>query len=73
MTLRLGEVMRDRPLVTVLYERRERGEPSAWAEPPAPGAFRVKVTVRTPGGRGVGLPPARSLSEKDAIRHNAHD
>ena len=67
MTLRLGEVMRDRPLVTVLYERGERGEPFAWAEPPAPGAFRVKVTVRTPGGRGVGLPPARQYARGERL------
>ncbi len=49
VTLRLGEVMRDQPLVAVLYERKEQGEPSAWAEPPAPGALRVKVAVWTPG------------------------
>ena len=49
VTLRLGEVMRDQPLLAVLYERKERGGPSVWAEPPAPGALRVKVTARTPG------------------------
>ena len=49
VTLRLGEVMRGQPLVAVLYERGEKGEPSAWTEPPAPSAFRVKVAARTPG------------------------
>ncbi len=49
VTLRLGEVMRDQPLLAVLYERAEIGEPSAWAKPLAPGAFRVTVAARTPG------------------------
>ena len=49
VTLRLAEVMRGQPLLAVLYERRERGGPSAWAETPAPGAFRTSVVARTPG------------------------
>ena len=67
VTLRLGEVMRDQPLVAVLYERGEKGEPSAWTEPPAPGAFRVKVAARTPG---FGTTGSRFLSQL-AGRHAA--
>ncbi len=35
VALRLAEVVRDQPLMAVLYERRERGNPAGWAEPPA--------------------------------------
>ena len=49
VTLRLAEVMRDRPLLAVLYERQERGGPSAWDESSASGALRVKAAARTPG------------------------
>ena len=82
VTLRLGEVMRDQPLLAVLYERGERGEPSGWAEPPAPGALRVKVTARTPGfgaldsrlldGARSGTPPSPgSAAERVALTHRA--
>ena len=56
VTLRLGEVMRDQPLLAVLYERGEEGEPSAWTEPPVPDAFRIKVAARTPGFGPLGSP-----------------
>ena len=49
VTLRLGEVMRGQPLLAVLYERRERGGPSSWAEQSAPAQFRATVVARTPG------------------------
>ncbi len=35
VALRLAEVVRDQPLMAVLYERSERGDPAGWAEPPA--------------------------------------
>ena len=49
VTLRLAEVMRDPPLLAVLFERQERGGPSAWDELPVPSALRVKAAARTPG------------------------
>ena len=49
VTLRLAEVMRDPPLLAVLYERREGGGPPAWDELPVPSALRVKAAARTPG------------------------
>ena len=49
VTLRLAEVMRHQPLLAVLYERKERGEPSSWTEPPDPARFRTTVVARTPG------------------------
>ena len=58
MTLRLAEVMRDKPLLAVLYERRERGGPSHWAECHAPSQFRAAVVARTPG---FGAPDSRLL------------
>ncbi len=58
VTLRLGEVMRAQPLLSVLYERKERGGPSAWDESPAPGALQVKAAARTPG---FGVPDSRLL------------
>ena len=49
VTLRLGELMRGQPLMAVLYERREREGPFAWAEPPTPSRFGASVVARTPG------------------------
>ena len=50
VTLRLAEVMRRQPLLAVLYERREQGEPVSWSEA-APAKFRATVVARTPGFR----------------------
>ena len=55
VTLRLAEVMRRQPLLAVLYERREQGEPVSWSEA-APAKFRATVVARTPGFR-VGVSP----------------
>ena len=46
--LRLAEVVRHPPLMVVLYERTERGDPAGWTEPPT---LRAKVVRRTPGFR----------------------
>ena len=46
--LRLAEVLRDQPLMVVLYEREERGDPAGWTEPPV---LEVKVVKRTAGFR----------------------
>ena len=48
VTRRLGETMRQQPLLAVLYERRGR-DPEAWRERPSPGEFRATAVVRTPG------------------------
>ena len=56
VTIRLCEVLRDRPLMAVLYERRERGDPAGWVDPPA---LRATVVRRTPG---FGAPDSRPLS-----------
>ena len=47
VTIRLAEVLRDTPLMAVLYERRERGDPADWPETPA--ALRATVVKRTAG------------------------
>ena len=46
--LRLAEVLRDQPLMVVLYEREEQGDPEGWTEPPV---LEVKVVRRTAGFR----------------------
>ena len=46
--LRLAEVLRDHPLMVVLYEREERGDPAGWTEPPI---LRDRVVKRTAGFR----------------------
>ncbi len=51
LTIRLAEVMRQQPLLAVLYERMDAEEPSLWREPPLPGQFRAAIVVRTPGYR----------------------
>ena len=55
VTLRLAEVMGNRPLMTVLYEREEKGDPAGWAEPPALSATVVRRT------RGFGNPTTFSI------------
>ena len=51
LTVRLAEVMLHQPLLAVLYERMEDGEPREWAADPVPEAFTARVVVRTPGFR----------------------
>ena len=77
--LRLAELVRDTPLLVVLYEREERGDPEGWTEPPTLRAGVAKRTAgfaarRSPllnGWRG-GMPhrskalPAGSLAERAA-------
>ena len=50
-TLRLAEVMREQPLMAVLYERKElRGREGPYPRPAAPASdFRALVAKRTPG------------------------
>ncbi len=44
--LRLAEVVRDPPLLVVLYEREQRGDPEGWT---GPGLLRARVVRRTAG------------------------
>ena len=44
--LRLAELVRDPPLLVVLYEREERGDPEVWTEP---AVLRATVVRRTAG------------------------
>ena len=60
VTLRLAEVMEDRPLMTVLYEREEKGDPADWAEPPVLSATVVRRT------RGFGSPATFPISGERA-------
>ncbi len=48
VSLRLAEVLRDQPLMVVLYERQEQGDPAVWTEPPV---LWAKVVKRTAGFR----------------------
>ena len=77
--LRLAEVVQDPPLLVVLYEREERGDPEGWTEP---AVLRARVVKRTAGfgarrsrlicGRRGGMPrrdkalPSDSLAERAA-------
>ena len=49
LALRLGEVLRAQPMLAVLYERMEEGDPGLWVETPSIESFRATVAVRTPG------------------------
>ena len=77
VTLRLTEAVKDRPLMAVLYERRESGDPIGWTEPPALTATVVRrsLSFGTPasplicGARGGvprrgGPPSPGSLAER---------
>ena len=77
--LRLAEVVREPPLMVVLYEREERGDPADWTDP---ALLRARVVKRTPnfgarrsrliGGLRGGMPrkdkalPSGSLAERAA-------
>ena len=50
VAIRLAEVVQEPPLVAVLYEREERGDPAGWTDPPS---LRATVVRRT---RGFGAP-----------------
>ena len=50
VTIRLAEVLKRPPLMAVLYETEDRGDPAGWTEPPE---LRAKVVRRT---RGFGTP-----------------
>ena len=50
VTIRLAEVLRRPPLMAILYEREDDGDPAGWTEPPD---FRATVVRRT---RGFGTP-----------------
>ena len=56
VTIRLAEVLRHPPLMTVLYEREEEGDPAGWTEPPV---LRSTVVRRT---RGFGIPASFPIS-----------
>ena len=77
--LRLAEVVRHPPLLVVLYQHTERGDPAGWMEPPTLRARVVKRTTgfgarrsRLLGGRRGGMPqrgraiPPGSLAERAA-------
>ena len=51
LALRLAEVMRHQPLMSVLYEREEEGKPQQWRITHTPSQFTAKVVARTPGFR----------------------
>ena len=52
VTIRLAEVIREQPLMAVLYEREEKGDPAGWTGTPA---LRATVARRT---RDFGTPTA---------------
>ncbi len=49
VALRLVEVMQHQPLLCVMYERREEGEPHLWVPDSLPEMFRTTVVARTRG------------------------
>ena len=55
VTLRLAETVREFPLMAILYERNEDGDPEGWIEPPE---LRAAVVRRT---RGFGSPDSELL------------
>ena len=55
VTLRLAETVRELPLMAVLYERNEDGDPEGWIEPPE---LLATVVCRT---RGFGPPDSELL------------
>ena len=54
VTLRLAEVMRNQPLMGVLYQRQEQGNPAEWTEPPDRRQFRATISDTHSGLRHPG-------------------
>ena len=83
VAMRLAEVMRRQPLVALLYERKDKGDPAGWPDPVGPESLKATVVKRTAGfgppsyrllcGWRSGLPrpgkamPADSLAEQAAL------
>ena len=72
VAMRLAEVMRRQPLVALLYERKDKGDPSGWPAQVNFESLKATVVKRTPGfgppssrlfcGWGGGVPrPGRAL------------
>ena len=61
VAIRLGEVMGHYPLLAVLYEREEQGDPADWPAPTTLNDLRVTVMKRT---AGFGAPRSRLISGK---------
>ena len=61
VTIRLTETMGRQPLLVVLYEREEQGDPADWPAPTRLNDLRVTVTKRT---AGFGAPRSRLISGK---------
>ncbi len=53
VTRRLAEVLEGRPLVAMLYERRDRSDPHEWPHHDNPDDFSVRVAAWTKGGSGL--------------------
>ena len=49
VAIRLAEVMRQQPLAALLYERKDRGDPTGWPVPAGPESLRATVVKRTAG------------------------
>ena len=56
VAMRLAEVMRQQPLAVLLYERKDKGDPSGWPDPVNPESFRAAVVKRTAGFGPPGSP-----------------
>ena len=69
VTIRLAEVLRQPPLMAVLYEREDEGDPAGWPEPPG---FRATVVRRDAGLRDARLLPHLRRAGRLAPQGQAH-
>ena len=74
VVIRLAEVVRDPPLLVVLYEREQRGDPAGWTEPALLTAGVVKRTAgfwlrhsRLLGGQRGGIPQKRKVLPSGSV------
>ena len=80
VSIRLAEALRDPPLLVVLYEREERGDPEGWTGPPVLRAkvvnrtagFRARASRLTGGWRGGVPQKGRSLPQGSLAEQAAH-
>ena len=56
VAMRLAEVMRRQPLVALLYERKDKGDPAGWRDPVGPESLKATVVKRTAGFGPPGSP-----------------
>ena len=72
VAMRLAEVMRRQPLAVLLYERKDKGDPSGWPAQVNFESLKATVVKRTPWLRSTQFPPALWLGRRRSPSRQGH-